>query len=55
MATLGGARALGWEDRIGSFEPGKQADACAVRLDEIESVPFFHVVSQLVYAGNGAR
>jgi 5-methylthioadenosine/S-adenosylhomocysteine deaminase len=52
MATLGGARAMGWDDRIGSLEAGKQADVCAIRLDEIEATPFFSVVSQLVYAGN---
>ena len=49
-ATLGGAKALGWEDRIGSIEAGKQADLVAVRLDEIETQPMYDVVSQLVYA-----
>ena len=32
MATLGGARALGWDDRIGSLEEGKQADVVAFDL-----------------------
>jgi len=49
-ATLGGASALGWGDRIGSIERGKQADLVAVRLDEIEMQPIYHVVSQLIYA-----
>jgi 5-methylthioadenosine/S-adenosylhomocysteine deaminase len=49
-ATLGGAQALGWGDRIGSIEAGKQADLAAIRLDEIETQPMYDVVSQLVYA-----
>ena len=49
-ATLGGARALGLESRIGSIEPGKRADLVAVRMDELETQPLYHVVSQLVYA-----
>jgi 5-methylthioadenosine/S-adenosylhomocysteine deaminase len=49
-ATLGGARAMGLGERIGSIEPGKQADLAAVRLDEIETRPMYDVVSQLVYA-----
>lgn len=49
-ATLGSARALGWGDRIGSIEVGKQADLAAVRLDEIETQPLYDVVSTLVYA-----
>jgi 5-methylthioadenosine/S-adenosylhomocysteine deaminase len=49
-ATLNGARALGWEARIGSIEVGKQADLVAVRLDAIETEPMYDVISQLVYA-----
>src|SRR5262249_6423485 len=33
LATLGGARALGLDDRIGNFEPGKEADFLVLRLD----------------------
>lgn len=49
-ATLDGARALGWGERIGSIEVGKQADLAAVRLDDIETQPLYDVISQLVYA-----
>lgn len=49
-ATFNGARAMGLEDRIGSIEPGKQADLAAVRLDVLEAQPLYDVTSQLVYA-----
>jgi 5-methylthioadenosine/S-adenosylhomocysteine deaminase len=49
-ATLGGARALGFGDRVGSIEPGKQADLVCVDFDQIETQPLHHVISQLVYA-----
>ncbi len=49
-ATLNGAKALGWDERIGSIEPGKQADLAAVRMDAIETEPMYNVISQLVYA-----
>ncbi len=50
MATLGGATAMGWSERIGSIEVGKQADLVAVRLDDLETQPLYDVISQLVYA-----
>ena len=49
-ATLGGARAMGLEQRIGSIEPGKQADLVCVDLQQLETQPLFNVISQLVYA-----
>jgi 5-methylthioadenosine/S-adenosylhomocysteine deaminase len=49
-ATLNGARAIGLEDRIGSIEVGKQADLAAIKLDELETQPMYHLISQLVYA-----
>jgi len=52
MATLNGAIALGLGDEIGSLVPGKWADLCAVRLDDIEATPLYHPLSQLVYASN---
>ena len=48
-ATLGGARALGLEGKIGSLLPGKAADLCAVRLDEWQVQPCFDPASHLVY------
>jgi 5-methylthioadenosine/S-adenosylhomocysteine deaminase len=50
IATLGGARALGMEARIGSIEPGKQAVMACVALDALETLPLYHAVSQLVYS-----
>ncbi|WP_308388501.1 TRZ/ATZ family hydrolase [Acidithiobacillus sp. AMEEHan] len=49
MATLGGARALGWEEEIGSLEVGKAADCIAVSLDHPATSPVYDPVSQLVY------
>lgn len=49
-ATLGGARALGLQDRIGSIVPGKFADLTAVNLAASELSPCYDPVSQLVYA-----
>ncbi len=50
MTTIDAARALGWDDEIGSLEPGKAADLCAVNLDHPATQPVHHVLSTLVYA-----
>jgi 5-methylthioadenosine/S-adenosylhomocysteine deaminase len=49
MATLGGAIALSLGAQTGSLSPGKQADLCAVRLDQWISKPVFDPASHLVY------
>jgi 5-methylthioadenosine/S-adenosylhomocysteine deaminase len=48
MATLNGARALGWQDQLGSLQVGKQADFVAVQM---KNAPIFDVISNLVYCG----
>lgn len=49
-ATLGGARAMGFDHLVGSLESGKQADIACIDLSSLEAQPLYHVVSQLVYA-----
>ncbi len=49
-ATLGGAKALGLGDRIGSLMPGKSADLVAIDLSGADVSPVFDPVSQLVYS-----
>jgi len=49
-ATLGGARALGLERRLGSLSSGKEADVVAVDLSGIDAVPCYDPVSHLVHA-----
>lgn len=50
MATIGGARALHLEDKIGSLEAGKQADIVIVDFDNFHQIPSFNIYSTLVYA-----
>ncbi|MDX1460999.1 MAG: TRZ/ATZ family hydrolase [Xanthomonadales bacterium] len=50
MVTLNSACALGLEDRLGTIEPGKQADLCAINLDDVRTQPVHDLFSLLVYA-----
>lgn len=55
MATLRGARALGYEQLIGSIEIGKRADLIAIDMSSPAMQPVHNVISQLVYATNGSE
>ncbi|MDH3638952.1 MAG: TRZ/ATZ family hydrolase [Gammaproteobacteria bacterium] len=52
MATLNGAKALGLEHQIGSIEVGKQADLVAVDLNQLDTQPVYHALTQLVYSAS---
>ena len=54
MATIGGARALGLGDRVGSLEPGKLADVIVVGMSGAHQTPLFDPISHLVYATKGS-
>ncbi len=53
MATIGGAAAIGLQDKVGSLERGKLADLILVDLKDIGLTPAWNPVSNLVYAGSG--
>ena len=48
-ATMGGAKAMGMEQQIGSLEVGKAADITAIDLNNLESQPIFNPISHTVY------
>ena len=52
MATIGGARALHLEKKIGSIEVGKEADIVLIGTAATHATPMYNVYSQLVYALN---
>jgi 5-methylthioadenosine/S-adenosylhomocysteine deaminase len=53
MATIGGARALGMDRRIGSLERGKLADLIVVSTAAARQTPLYDPVSHLVYTTRG--
>jgi 5-methylthioadenosine/S-adenosylhomocysteine deaminase len=54
MATIGGARALGMDQSIGSLAAGKLADVISIRIDGPRAVPMYDPYAQLVYALKGS-
>ncbi len=53
MATIGGARVLGMDKRIGSLEAGKRADLILVSMSAARQTPLYDPVSHLVYVTRG--
>ncbi|HEX7239697.1 MAG TPA: amidohydrolase family protein [Longimicrobiaceae bacterium] len=54
LCTLDGARALGLEDRVGTLEPGKDADLCAVSLAAPHARPVHDPAAALFHAARGS-
>jgi cytosine/adenosine deaminase-related metal-dependent hydrolase len=55
LATMGGARALGIADQVGTIEPGKRADLVVLRRDRAHVAPLAGAdpVAAVVYAHGG--
>ena len=54
LATLGGARALGLQDEVGSLEAGKQADIAVVSLTSPGQQPVSDVEAALVFSSGAS-
>lgn len=52
-ATLGGAQALGLEERTGALKRGMQADMIAVSLDSAHQQPVYEPATALIFASSG--
>ena len=52
IATLGGAKALGLEGKIGTLEAGKQADIAVVSLANVAQQPITDLHAALVFSTN---
>ena len=53
-ATIGGARALGIADEVGSLKPGKKADLFMIDAKRAHLVPTLRIVSGFVHQGQPA-
>lgn len=51
-ATIGGAKALGMENEIGTLEAGKQADVIVISLAAAAQIPVHDVYNALLFASN---
>jgi 5-methylthioadenosine/S-adenosylhomocysteine deaminase len=55
MATIGAARTLHMEDKIGSIEKGKLADIVIIETKSPNMVPIYDYYSALVYSASPAN
>ncbi len=54
MATIGGARVLGLDERIGTLAEGKEADLICISIDRAHATPLYDPFSHLVYAARSS-
>jgi cytosine/adenosine deaminase-related metal-dependent hydrolase len=54
MITIDAAKAVGWDDEIGSLDVGKKADVAIVNLRQPHLTPNIMVVHRLVYEAVGS-
>lgn len=54
LATINSAKALGWDQDIGSLEAGKFADIIAIEIDPIVQQPLYNP-QQIVYSSTGTQ
>jgi cytosine/adenosine deaminase-related metal-dependent hydrolase len=54
MGTIDAAKAIDWDDEIGSLEPGKRADLVLFDLDHFEWTPYTDPVQALVWSVTSA-
>ncbi|MGL5797296.1 MAG: amidohydrolase family protein, partial [Cetobacterium sp.] len=55
MATIGGAKALNMDDKIGSIETGKLADIIIVETDSPNMIPNYNPFATLVFQANSSN
>lgn len=55
MVTINGAKALQLEEKIGSIEPGKQADIIILNLNHVTTIPVNNVFAEIVYNVKGTN
>ncbi|HBF88618.1 MAG TPA: S-adenosylhomocysteine deaminase [Bacteroidales bacterium] len=54
LSTLGSAKVLGMEDKIGSIDVGKKADLIIIDLHRPHLTPMYNLYSQIVFAMKGS-
>ena len=54
LGTIGGAKAMRWDDEIGTLEVGKKADLILVDINKAHFAPWNNTVSDLVYSAQGS-